>query len=56
MTAAGFKIAEQQGRDIQNSPTAKVQFADWVKEKQNMLSNTKTKTASQNNNQADAVM
>lgn len=56
ITSAGFNLAEQQGREVQNDPKAKVQFADWVKEKQDMLANAKKTTPNQNTNQTYAAM
>ena len=60
MAAAGMKIAEQQGREAQCNPDAKVEFADWVKEKENMLNpqtktNTNTATKQYNPNEAQPV-
>lgn len=58
MTAAGFKIAEQQGRDIQANPDTMVDFAGWVKVQEDFLKNGKKKTntnQNQNNNQTEAT-
>ena len=59
MAAAGFTIAEQQGRTMQANDNAKVEFADWVNDKEQMLnkiksSKHKTHTYQKNPNQTEA--
>lgn len=59
MTAAGFQIAEQQGRTLQSNPVTKTEFLNWKAQKELELQNAKNKTKQQTNtntnaNQADA--
>ena len=53
MAAAGFEIAEKQGRTVQSNPQTRTQFAKWKAEVDNHLNKVNTSQSSNSQTQTN---